>query len=56
MKALAHPERYGLERTDVRGPGDERLLEGARALFELRDAGIVRRVGIAGASTHCTPC
>jgi len=56
LKALAHPERYGLERTDVRGPGDERLLEGARALFELRDAGIVRRVGIAGASTHCTPC
>lgn len=32
----------------VRGAGDERVLEAARALFALQDAGVVRHVGISG--------
>lgn len=32
----------------IRGPGDEAVLQAARTLFELKDAGVVRNVGISG--------
>ena len=34
--------------SQIRGPGDERVLNAARALFELKDQGLVRQVGISG--------
>ncbi|WFD28117.1 D-arabinose 1-dehydrogenase (NAD(+)) [Malassezia nana] len=32
----------------IRGPGDEAVLQAARTLFDLKDAGVVRNVGISG--------
>ncbi|KAH8920141.1 Aldo/keto reductase [Atractiella rhizophila] len=42
---------YGLDEASasrIHGLGDERVLDGVRALFELKEQGIVNRVGIAG--------
>ncbi|WFD24220.1 D-arabinose 1-dehydrogenase (NAD(+)) [Malassezia equina] len=36
------------EAARIRGPGDEAVLQAARTLFELKDAGIVRNVGLSG--------
>ena len=33
-----------------RGPGDDRVLEAVREMFRLKDAGVVRAVGISGPS------
>ena len=32
----------------IHGPGDEKILEAVRALFALKDQGIIRRVGVSG--------
>jgi D-arabinose 1-dehydrogenase len=55
MSALAaltdpfHPDFFRLRPPYTPlGPGDERVLEGLRALSELRERGIVRKIGMAG--------
>jgi hypothetical protein len=50
-------ERWGLKPEDaatIRGPGDQKVLDAIKTLFDLKKQGLIKAVGMSGASSSAS--